>query len=143
MGGGAGRGLDFGATFGSGKLSLGHPITEPETIPGEGFSIGRSLGAAALNYDVKDPKSGKSYKFLEGSSIRNVQVFAGKSVRNKLKPEVAQGLSRQVGGRARDWKHVKGIGTLDVDGRPADAEVHWFEAAGQPKVKFKVKRWLQ
>ncbi|NLQ12270.1 hypothetical protein HGI81_00140 [Olsenella sp. KGMB02461] len=142
MGGGAGRGLDFGATFGSGRLPLGHQITEPETIPGEGFTIGRSLGAAALNYDVKDPKTGKSYKFLEGTSIRNVEVFAGKGVRNKLKPKVAQGLSQQVGGRPRDWKHVKGIGTPNVNGRPVDAEIHWFEAAGQPKVKFKVKRWL-
>lgn len=142
MGGGAGRGLDFGATFGSGRLPLGHQIAEPENIPGEGFVIGRSLGAAALNYDVKDPKSGKSYKFLEGSSIRDVQVFAGRGVRNKLKPEVSQGLCQQVGGRPRDWKHVKGIGTIDVNGHPADAEVHWFEAAGQPKVKFKVKRWL-
>lgn len=143
MGGGAGRGLDFGATYGSGRLPIGHGIElEPETVPGKGLTIGKSLSAAALNYDVKDSKTGKSYKFLEGTSIRNVEVFAGKGVRNKLKPEVSQGLSRQVGGRPRDWKHVKGIGTLVVNGHPADAEVHWFEAAGQPKVKFKVKRWL-
>lgn len=143
MGGGAGRGLDFGATYGSGQLPLNYQIEEPETLSQESFDIGKSLGAAALNYDVKDPKSGKSYRFLEGTTIHNVEVFAGKGVRNKLKPEVARGLSQQIGGRPRDWKHVKGIGTLSVNGRPIDAEVHWFEAAGQPKVKFKVKRWLQ
>ena len=142
MGGGAGRGFDFGATYGSGRLPLGYRIAESETVPSEGFTIGRSLGAAALNYDVKDPRSGKTYRFLEGSSIRNAEVFAGKGVRSKLRPEVASGLSRQVGGRPRDWKHVKGVGTLIVDGEARDAEVHWFEASGQPKVKFKVKRWL-
>lgn len=142
MGGGSGRGLNFGATFGSSQLPLRHRILEPETTPEPGFAIGRSLGAAALNYDVEDKRTGKSYKFLEGSSIHDVEVFAGKGVRNKLKPEVARGLSEQVGGRPRDWKHAKGVGTLVVGGKPVDAEVHWFEATGQPKVKFKVKRWL-
>lgn len=140
MGGGAGGGLDFGASWGSGRL----PLTgmELETIPQPNLQIGRSLGAKALNYDVKDPRSGRSYRFLEGSTIRNVEVFAGKGVRNKLNPKVAQGLSEQMGGRPRDWKHVKGIGTLDYNGHARTAEVHWFEAAGQPKVKFKVKEWL-
>lgn len=142
MGGGVGRGLDFGATFGSGKLPLVYQISEPNLLSEESFSIGKSLGAAALNYDVSDPMSGKSYRFLEGTTICNVEVFAGKGVRNKLKPAVARGLSEQVGGRPRDWKHVKGIGILNVDGHARAAEVHWFEAAGQPKVKFKVKEWL-
>lgn len=140
MGGGYGRGLDFGATWGSGKL----PLTgiEPETIPGGNFHIGRSLGAKALNYSVEDPRTGRSYRFLEGSTIRHVEVFAGKGVRNKLNPRVAKGLSDQIGGKPRDWKHVKGIETIDYKGRARDAEVHWFEASGQPKVKFKVKEWL-
>ncbi len=137
-----GRGLDFGATYGSGRLPLTYKSDEPETIKGKDFYIGRSLGAAALNNDVRDPRSGKSYKFLEGTSIHDVETFAGKGVKNKLKPEVAQGLSQQVGGRPRDWKHNKGIGTLNVNGHPVEAEIHWFEAKGQPKVKFKVKRWL-
>lgn len=137
MGGGYGAGLDFGASYGSGRLPLPEALSEKE------WRIGRSLSAAALNYNVKDPKTGKVYRFLEGTTIHNVQVFAGKGVRNKLDPKVAHGLSTQIGGKPRDWKHVKGIGTLDVNGRPVAAEIHWFEAAGQPKVKFKVKRWLQ
>lgn len=140
MGGGSGRGLNFGATLGSGMLPL--LGMEPETIPQEGFRIGKSLSAAALNYDVRDPRSGRSYRFVEGTAIRNVEVFAGKGVRNKLNPKVAKGLSEQVGGKPRDWKHVKGIGVLDYGGVSRKAEVHWFEAAGQPKVKFKVKEWL-
>ena len=140
MGGGLGHGLDFGASWGSGML----PLTgmEPETIPEASVHIGRSLGAKALNYDVKDPGTGRTFQFLEGTTIRNVEVFAGKGVRNKLNPKVAKGLSEQVGGRPKDWKHAKGHGTLDYYGHARDAEVHWFEASGQPKVKFKVKRWL-
>ncbi len=140
MGGGSGKGLDFGASWGSGRLPLYG--MEPETIPQPNLHIGRSLGARALNYDVKDPRSGRSYRFLEGSTISNVEVFAGKGVRNKLSPKVARGLSEQIGGRPHEWKHVKGIGTLDYNGHARIAEVHWFEAAGQPKVKFKVKEWL-
>jgi hypothetical protein len=108
MGGGAGKGLDFGASWGSGRLPLSG--MEPETIPQPNLQIGRSLGAMALNYDVNDPRSGRSYRFLEGSTIRDVEVFAGKGVRNKLSPKVAQGLSEQIGGstarleaRQRDW----------------------------------------
>ncbi|MBE6465800.1 hypothetical protein [Denitrobacterium detoxificans] len=140
MGGGGGYGLDFGATWGSGRLPLS--IVEPSAIPQEDIQIGRSLGCRALNYDVKDPRTGKVYKFLEGSKISNVEVFAGKGTRNKLKPQVAEGLSKQIGGKPRDWKHVKGVGTLEYKGRTRKAEVHWFEASGQPKVKFKVKEWL-
>lgn len=140
MGGGAGKGLDFGATWGSGKLPL--EDLEPEIIAQESFFIGRSLSAAALNYSVRDPKTGRSYRFIEGTEITNVEVFAGKGVRNKLKPQVAEGLSKQVGGRPRDWKHVKGVGVLSYSGHSRKAEIHWFEASGQPKVKFKVKEWL-
>lgn len=63
MGGGYGRGLDFGATWGSGKL----PLTgiEPETIPGGNFHIGRSLGAKALNYSVEDPERVGPIAFLK------------------------------------------------------------------------------
>lgn len=140
MGGGSGRGLDFGASWGSDVLPLSY--LPPEVIPLANILIGRSLGAKALNYDVRDPLTGKIYQFLEGTTIREVEVFAGKGVRNKLNPKVSCGLSEQVGGKPRDWKHVKGIGVLEYGGRIREAEVHWFEAQGQPKVKFKVKRWL-
>ncbi len=141
MGGGIGRGLDFGNTWGSGRLPIPIDIGEPDTIPLEDWYIGRSLGAAARNYDVKDPRSGRAYRFIEGTSLTNVEVFAGKGTRNKLNPKVARGLSEQVGGRPKDWQHVKAIGTLDYHGHARKAEVHWFQAK-DVKVKFKVKEWL-
>lgn len=140
MGGGVGKGLDFGNTWGSGRLPMDTEL--PDSIPDEDWYIGRSLGAAAMNYDVRDPRTGRAYRFLEGTSITNVEVFAGNGTRNRLSPKVSHGLSEQVGGRPRDWQHVKGIGTLDYHGRARRAEVHWFQAKGVGRVKFKVKEWL-
>lgn len=135
-----GTGLDFGNTLGSGRLPI--YTGEPHTLPEDDWYIGRSLGAAALNYDIKDPRTGKTYHFMEGTSISQVEVFAGKGVRNKLREQVAAGLSNHYGGRPRDWKHVKGIGTIEAGGRVRTAEVHWFEARGVGRVEFKVKEWL-
>ena len=45
-----GKGLDFGNTWGSGRLPIDTEL--PDTIPDEEWYIGRSLGAAAMNYDV-------------------------------------------------------------------------------------------
>lgn len=128
---GSGKGLDFGATAGS----LPDTVSEPD------WYIGRTLSARALNYEVLD-KNGSSYRFIEGTKIEDTEVFAGKGVRKKLRPEVSRGLSEQHGGRPKDWKHVKGIGSLDFHGRPRKAEVHWFEESHAGKVKFKVKKWL-
>lgn len=56
--------------------------------------------------------------------------------------DAAAGLSERYGGRPRDWKHVKGLGTIEAGGRFRTAEVHWFEERGAGRVEFKVKRWL-
>ena len=140
MGGGMGKGLDFGNTLGSGRLPIDTGL--PESIPDDDWHIGRSLGAAALNYDVRDPKTGRAYRFLEGTTISEVEIFAGKGTRNKLNPKVSRGLSEQVGGKPRDWQHAKGFGTLDYHGRARKAEIHWFQASKYGKVKFKIKEWL-
>jgi hypothetical protein len=60
-----------------------------------------------------------------------------------------------VGGRIRDimrlrkqygyghWRKLKGIATVRLaDGRICMAEVHWYEAHGIGKRKFKIKRFL-
>lgn len=131
MGTGSGNGLSFGGTRGS----------QPETLPGDDWFIGTSLSSAAKNYDIKD-SNGDIYHFIEGTRISNTETFAGKGVRKKLKPETLQGLTREHGGRPKDWKHVKGTGFLDFRGRSREAEVHWFEN-GTNKVKFKLKKWLE
>ena len=69
----------------------------PDSYPGDSFSIGRSLSAAAKNYRIRDPESGKLYKFAEGTTISGVETFAGKGTRNKLKQSVVTGLSKRYG----------------------------------------------
>ena len=118
----------------------GSPL--PDSYVDEPFYIGRSLGAGAMNYDVRDPKTGRAYRFVEGTEIDNPTVFAGKGTRNKLHSKTIEGLTREFPGtRGKDWKHSKGSGVLDFNGRARRAEVHWFEEQSVGKIKFKIKRW--
>ena len=42
-----------------------------------------------------------------------------------------------------NWRKKKGISQVRLtDGTIAMAEIHWYEAHGIGKVKFKVKEWL-
>ena len=135
MGGGISTHIDFGFTVGVRRIHSQLPLFQKQ----RSFKIGKSVGAAALNYSVKDPRTGVSFKFVGGTTIHDVQTFAGHGVRNKLKPQTLAGLKKEFGGRPKDWKHVKGIGTLNFYGRPREAEVHWFEEKTVGKVKFRVK----
>ena len=85
MGGGYGRGLDFGATWGSGKLPLAG--FEPETLPEANIQIGRSLGAKALNYDIKDPHTGRIFRFLEGTTIRLCRGVCRQRCKKQTQPK--------------------------------------------------------
>ena len=105
--------------------------------------IHRSVGAKSLNYDILDPATGEYFHFSEDTRIRDSKVFAGKGGVKELDPEVALGLSEQIGGDPDEWQHCKGIGTIDYDGEDVDAEVHWFQEPTVGKHKFKVKKWLE
>ena len=107
----------------------------------EDIVIGKSLGAKSRNYDILDPDSNEYFQFSEGTRIRNAEVFAGKGASKPLNPEVAEGLSEQIGGDPDKWQHCKGIGTIDVHGEDVDAEVHWFQEESVGKHKFKIKKW--
>lgn len=107
------------------------------------IQIGKSVGAKALNYEILDPLTGEYFKLVEGSRIRNAEVFAGKGVKKALKQEVAEGLSREFGGTPSKWQHAKGIGTLEYHGEELNAEIHWFQEETVGKVKFKVKEWVE
>lgn len=104
--------------------------------------IGRSLGAAAKNYDIKGP-DGAIYHYMEGTRVKNVQVFAGYKTRVMLHEGVAEGLTEQFGGDVEKWQHVKGEGIIDVGDSSERAEVHWFQEETVGQVKHKIKRWLE
>lgn len=49
---------------------------------------------------------------------------------------------RQQYGSGR-WRKLKGVATVRlVDGTITKAEIHWYEAHGIGKKKFKIKRYL-
>ncbi len=51
-------------------------------------------------------------------------------------------LERNYGGR--HWRKMKGIARVEKDdGWIGNAEVHWFEAHGIGKVRWKIKRKLE
>jgi hypothetical protein len=69
-------------------------------------------------------------------TIANIEIIAeGHGIREL-------GVLRQSYGDG-NWKKKKGIAMVELDsGYAAKAEVHWYEAHGIGKVKFKVKKWL-
>lgn len=105
--------------------------------------IPRSVGAKALNYDIEDKATGTVYHYAEGTKIQNREVFAGYGTSVPLHDGVAEGLTRQYGGKAEQWQHVKGVGIIDDDGDNVRAEVHWFQEESVGQVKHKIKRWLE
>lgn len=117
-------------------------IKTQDTVPIRDIEIGRSVGAKALNHDVLDPETGEFFSFAEGTKIQNAHYFAGKGCKKKLNPEVAEGLSEQIGGKPENWQHAKGNGVIDYYGEYRDAEVHWFHEDSVGNHKFKIKRWL-
>lgn len=54
-----------------------------------------------------------------------------------------RGLVEKYGGRAASWRKLKGVADVERPGGGVGrAEVHWYQAHGVGKVKFKVKTWL-
>lgn len=114
----------------------GSGIIKMKDIP-----IGKSIGAKAKNYDILDSQTGEYFN-LRVRKYKIQSFFAGKGGTKPLNPEVADGLSKQIGGKPENWQHLKGIGVIDYYGEEVKAEVHWFQEESVGKHKFKVKRWL-
>lgn len=114
-----------------------------DTIVLSNIEIGKSIGAKAKNYDILDPETGEYFHFVEGTKIKNAEVFAGSGVKKPLNDDVSEGLAKEFGGNPNKWQHAKGIGMIDYNGEELEAEVHWFQEETVGKVKFKVKKWLE
>lgn len=104
------------------------------------IQIGRSVGAKSLNYEVMDLATGEMFRFVEGTRLQDVEVFAGKGTRSVY--EKAYKYVNKHGGKLEDWQHVKGKGWLETPEGDKHAEVHWSQCAGIGKFDFFVKRWL-
>lgn len=117
----------------------------PETISLPNFGRRKSVGAMAADYVIIDKATGTVYHLVDGYEFEEVTVFAGKGCRNKLKPEVAEGVAKELNSKPSSIQHVKGFGYLqdaDFEEEPAWADVHWFQVKGGKKDKFVVKEWL-
>ena len=69
--------------------------------------------------------------------LSEIEVIAeGPSVRQRRQ------LRRRYGGLR--WRKLKGVAAVRLgDGSLARAEIHWYEAHGIGKVRYKIKRWLE
>lgn len=102
------------------------------------ISIGKSVGAMAKNYNVKLP-DGTISKLTEGTDITDIETFAGKGSNVELR--VKHHLEENYGGKADDWKHVKGRGFVDTEDGSKKAMLHWFEEETVGIVEMFVKGW--
>jgi len=68
------------------------------------------------------------------SDIRNIEVIAeGRRIR------IRRFLRQEYGGRR--WRKLKGTATVRLDdGRIREAELHWYEAHGIGRKRFKITR---
>ena len=68
--------------------------------------------------------------------VTNVEIIAtGTGIRDL-------GILRKRYGLGK-WRKKKGMANIRLpDGTIARAEIHWYEAHGIGKVKFKIKEWL-
>jgi hypothetical protein len=70
------------------------------------------------------------------SEIRNIESIAqGHGIR-----ELAR-LKKAYGGRR--WRKLKGHATVNVRGRPVEAEVHWYECHGIGRKETRIIRILE
>ena len=114
----------------------------PNVIPQPDTQIFRSLSAKATNYDIKAP-DGNYFRYVEGTKVQNVEVFAGYGTSHPLREETVEGLVKEFGGSPEKWQHVKGFGVIDDNGEEVRAEVHWFQEESVGQHKHRVKRWME
>lgn len=69
-------------------------------------------------------------------AVTNIETIAeGAGIRDLAMLRKRYGLGK--------WRKKKGIAAVRLpDGTTAMAEIHWYEAHGIGKVKFKIKEWL-
>lgn len=107
------------------------------TMDTDSIAIPHSLGAKALNYDVKLP-DGTYAQLTEGTRITNVKIIAG-SGRERQIDMIQALLDRYPGTSETAWTKRKGIGYIDYLGESYKAELHWYEEPSVGRVEFKIK----
>jgi len=102
------------------------------------IKIQKSLGAAAKNYQVKLLDSDEHTKLAEKQQIKG-KTFAGKGTQIEIRDRFRLESDYHI--PADEWEKVSGNGMVIIDGKPVEAELHWYEADGEI-YEMKVKRYL-
>ena len=100
------------------------------------IQVGKSLGAAAKNYEILLP-NGEYTKLTEDTKITNIEVMAGSGKNRQI--DIIDKLLDDYGGSTDKWQYVKGIGYVDYKGESYKAELHWFQEPSAGKHDWKVK----
>ena len=115
--------------------------TKPVTMQMEDLFVPKSIGARSVNdLPVMDFATGEEYRIAPGTSVKNVETFAGKET--KVRYRNAYKYAEKYGGNEEDWQHVKGNALLRTEDGDRMAEIHWSQAENIGKFDPFVKRWL-
>ncbi len=74
------------------------------------------------------------YFQIVGDIERIETIAVGGRIREIMRLQKQFGLGR--------WRKLKGFARVSIGGQIRKAEVHWYEAHGIGKKKFKIKRFL-
>ena len=88
--------------------------------------VPHSLGARSWNdMDILVPWSNSTAKLAPGTRLQNVETFAGKGTRVKIRD--TQRLEETYNIPADKWEKTKGFGTVIFEGEEYEAEIHWYQ----------------
>lgn len=75
--------------------------------------------------DVLHLRTKERYKFVDGTKITKVEVFAGKGCSKEFRD--AEKYAKRWGGKAEDWQHCSGNAKITNGSKVLTREVHWVQ----------------
>ena len=96
-----------------------------------------SVGARWANEEVDMPDGTKA-KFVEGSKLTHIEVFAGAGTKNPIR-DIERLVADYPGTQSHLWRKVKAHALLSWKGEEIPSEVHWYDepSVGKKEIKFK------
>lgn len=108
------------------------------TIKMPDIKIIKGVGASGKNYPIRLP-NGNHTRFIQGTDVTDVTVFAGKGTAYKIKD--VKRLVAEYNIPADEWMKVSGKGWVIEDGEKQYVEVHWYQA-DDDFFEMKVKKYF-
>lgn len=96
-----------------------------------------SVGARWANEEVGMPDGTKA-KFVEGSKLTHIEVFAGAGTKKPIR-DIERLVADYPGTQSHLWRKVKAHALLLWKGEEIPSEVHWYDepSVGKKEIKFK------